>query len=61
MDQLRIARSILGSDLHIYGEIISSMKSGETLGHENMGEAGFWARLSAGAGVGMLRSSTPTT
>src|SRR4030081_3796376 len=30
--------AICGSDLHIYGGIIPSMKSGDILGHENMGE-----------------------
>jgi threonine dehydrogenase-like Zn-dependent dehydrogenase len=32
------ACAICGSDLHIYGGIIPSMKSGDILGHENMGE-----------------------
>jgi threonine dehydrogenase-like Zn-dependent dehydrogenase len=32
------ACAICGSDLHIYGGIIPSMKSGDVLGHENMGE-----------------------
>jgi len=30
--------AICGSDLHIYGGIIPAMKSGDVLGHENMGE-----------------------
>jgi threonine dehydrogenase-like Zn-dependent dehydrogenase len=30
--------AICGSDLHIYGGIIPGMKSGDVLGHENMGE-----------------------
>jgi threonine dehydrogenase-like Zn-dependent dehydrogenase len=30
--------AICGSDLHIYGGVIPSMKSGDVLGHENMGE-----------------------
>lgn len=30
--------AICGSDLHIYGGIIPQMKSGDVLGHENMGE-----------------------
>jgi threonine dehydrogenase-like Zn-dependent dehydrogenase len=30
--------AICGSDLHIYGGIIPRMKSGDVLGHENMGE-----------------------
>jgi threonine dehydrogenase-like Zn-dependent dehydrogenase len=32
------ACAICGSDLHIYGGIIPEMKSGDVLGHENMGE-----------------------
>src|SRR5437764_3617759 len=32
------ACAICGSDLHIYGGIIPAMKSGDILGHENMGE-----------------------
>ena len=32
------ACAICGSDLHIYGGIIPSMKKGDVLGHENMGE-----------------------
>lgn len=32
------ACAICGSDLHIYGGIIPQMKSGDVLGHENMGE-----------------------
>src|SRR3954469_4822965 len=32
------ACAICGSDLHIYGGIIPSMKSGDILSHENMGE-----------------------
>jgi len=32
------ACAICGSDLHIYGGIIPSMKRGDVLGHENMGE-----------------------
>jgi threonine dehydrogenase-like Zn-dependent dehydrogenase len=32
------ACALCGSDLHIYGGIIPSMKSGDILGHENMGE-----------------------
>ena len=32
------ACAICGSDLHIYGGIIPRMKSGDVLGHENMGE-----------------------
>jgi threonine dehydrogenase-like Zn-dependent dehydrogenase len=32
------ACAICGSDLHIYGGIIPSMKHGDVLGHENMGE-----------------------
>src|SRR4051794_16774877 len=32
------ACAICGSDLHIYGGIIPSMKNGDVLGHENMGE-----------------------
>jgi threonine dehydrogenase-like Zn-dependent dehydrogenase len=34
------ACAICGSDLHIYGGIIPSMKKGDVLGHENMGEVG---------------------
>src|SRR5947207_13668543 len=34
------ACAICGSDLHIYGGIIPSMKKGGGLGHENMGEVG---------------------
>src|SRR3954462_6374071 len=30
--------AICGSDLHIYGGIIPSMKSGDIVGHETMGE-----------------------
>src|SRR3989440_11882878 len=32
------ACAICGSDLHIYGGIIPSMKKGDVLGHEKMGE-----------------------
>jgi threonine dehydrogenase-like Zn-dependent dehydrogenase len=32
------ACAICGSDLHIYGGVIPSMKKGDVLGHENMGE-----------------------
>ena len=32
------ACAICGSDLHIYGGIIPDMKSGDILGHENMGK-----------------------
>lgn len=32
------ACAICGSDLHIYNGIIPRMKSGDVLGHENMGE-----------------------
>src|SRR5215208_8047926 len=32
------ACAICGSDLHIYGGIIPEMRSGDVLGHENMGE-----------------------
>jgi threonine dehydrogenase-like Zn-dependent dehydrogenase len=32
------AAAICGSDLHIYDGIIPSMKSGDILGHETMGE-----------------------
>jgi threonine dehydrogenase-like Zn-dependent dehydrogenase len=32
------ACAICGSDLHIYGGIIPSMKKGDVLSHENMGE-----------------------
>ncbi|MBV9555978.1 MAG: glutathione-dependent formaldehyde dehydrogenase [Pseudolabrys sp.] len=32
------ACAICGSDLHIYGGIIPQMKSGDVLGHENLGE-----------------------
>jgi threonine dehydrogenase-like Zn-dependent dehydrogenase len=32
------ACAICGSDLHIYGGIIPSMRKGDILGHENMGE-----------------------
>ena len=32
------ACAICGSDLHIYGGIMPQMKSGDVLGHENMGE-----------------------
>jgi threonine dehydrogenase-like Zn-dependent dehydrogenase len=32
------ACAICGSDLHLYNGVIASMKSGDMLGHETMGE-----------------------
>ena len=42
--------AICGSDLHIYGSYIPTMKNGDILGHEFMGEV-----VEVGAGVGNLR------
>ncbi|TMJ27213.1 MAG: glutathione-dependent formaldehyde dehydrogenase [Alphaproteobacteria bacterium] len=44
------ACAICGSDLHIYGGIIPQMKSGDILGHENMGEV-----VEVGPGVKNLK------
>jgi threonine dehydrogenase-like Zn-dependent dehydrogenase len=44
------ACAICGSDLHIYGGIIPQMKTGDVLGHENMGEV-----VEVGPGVKNLR------
>jgi threonine dehydrogenase-like Zn-dependent dehydrogenase len=44
------ACAICGSDLHIYSGIIPAMKSGDVLGHENMGEV-----VEIGSQIGNLK------
>ena len=44
------ATAICGSDLHLYGGFMPTMKSGDVLGHENMGEV-----VEVGPGVRKLK------
>ena len=44
------ATAICGSDLHLYNGLIPTMRAGDVLGHEFMGEV-----VEVGAGVGSLR------
>jgi hypothetical protein len=53
-DHQNYAWAICGSDLHIYGGIIPSMKRGDVLGHENMGEV-----VEVGPGAASGASSPP--
>ena len=46
--------AICGSDLHLYNGFIPTMKKGDVLGHEFMGEV-----VETGTGVGNLRKGPP--
>jgi threonine dehydrogenase-like Zn-dependent dehydrogenase len=43
--------AICGSDLHIYGGVIPTMKSGDVVGHETMGEV-----VEVGSGIARLKA-----